>query len=114
MQRLKNWFNHQRQLHDQTDGKSPWTAWLSALRKPMDPPPKRIPCWKYYMAHSKYADKVSMAFDEKWAAADLEPKHQINFRCKVAQELFESEDKEVQEELQKEMEEKHLELVKSH
>lgn len=90
---------------------NPFASLLQALRKPVGPPPKKLPPYKFYMQHSEFSPAIAQEVEKRWPSSGLERSHLLNFRCKVAQELFEGESDEVRRRMEEECIKSHREAV---
>jgi hypothetical protein len=66
------------------------------------------------MQHKDYIEKVSKEVEAQWAAADLVEGRKLNFRCKVAQELYNAEPDDMRTVLEEELEAEHQEELQVH
>ncbi|KAJ7022891.1 hypothetical protein C8F04DRAFT_1272085 [Mycena alexandri] len=105
--KIKTWFNHQRGGAGMTA--SPWSPWLSRLRRPSEPCPKRISDYQYYMQHDAYKDKIARRFAAEYPNVGRD--EALAARCKVARALFEAESTELKSQIHDEAKKEHERLV---
>lgn len=63
------------------------------------------------MQHSEFSPAIAQEVEKRWPSSGLERSHLLNFRCKVAQELFEGESDEVRRRMEEECIKSHREAV---
>ncbi|KAJ7027249.1 hypothetical protein C8F04DRAFT_1189686 [Mycena alexandri] len=107
--KIKTWFNHQRSAAGLA--RNPFAEWLTRLRRPNEPCPKRISDYQYYMQHNDFKDKVAEEFKAKYP--DVVREEALAARCKVARALFEQESEEVKARMREEAGKEHESLVET-
>ncbi|KAJ7459141.1 hypothetical protein B0H11DRAFT_2242711 [Mycena galericulata] len=109
---IKSWFSYRKTVANRSN-KNPFAAWMSGFRQP-PPAPRKQQLAKYYMHLDAYAKKVDELFQSKWPSAGLEPRFELDFRCKCAKELLALEPNDVQKKLATDVDAAHDKAVEKH
>jgi hypothetical protein len=109
-QKIKNWYNRQRSAVGLAG--NPFSQWLSRLRAPDGPPPKRLHDYQFYMQHPDYKPKVIDQFLERHPDAPC--REHLKLKCDIARELLESEDQAVKDMIHTQARAEHEQNVEDH
>ncbi|KIM80440.1 hypothetical protein PILCRDRAFT_9622 [Piloderma croceum F 1598] len=109
---IKSWFYYQKST--KTTKNVPFALWITALRKPPGPAPKRLTPYHFYMRHPDHEQKVSDVFDATWPATGKDHSYTLAFRCDIAKELLAAETDEVRDQLEREGIEHHRKALEEH
>ena len=73
--------------------------------------PRKPSIAQFVMGHNDYEQRVNLEFDERVEEEATPAKMQMALRCRIAKELFDTEDAETQQRLRQENEDTHNALV---
>ncbi|KAK7016262.1 hypothetical protein R3P38DRAFT_3203083 [Favolaschia claudopus] len=106
-EKIKRWMNYRRRADG---GGSPFTKWLSQLRRVEERAPKRLAPYQVYMQDEDNNSRINELFKERYPDEVGKP-NTIKYRGKIARELFAEEPEEIQEEYREKGEEDYQEAM---
>ncbi|KAK7018520.1 hypothetical protein R3P38DRAFT_2784329 [Favolaschia claudopus] len=105
--KIKRWLSYRRRADG---GASPFTKWLSQLRRVEERAPKRLAPYQVYMQVEENNDEINRIFKERYPE-QVGKNNTIKYRGKIARELFAAESEDTQEEYKEKGEEEYAEAL---